>query len=107
MILLIERLELEVIIGILSFEREKRQKIIIDAELEYDYCGEYLNYVEIVDFLSLEFEKNRYGLLEEALQDLNSKLRQNFPTLTKISLSIKKPDILPNCVVGVKVEMTK
>lgn len=103
MILLIEKLELEVIIGILPFEREKSQKIIIDAELEYDYKGEYLSYVKIVDFLSLEFKKNQYGLLEEALQDLSSKLKQNFPSLTKISLSIKKPDILPNCVVGVKI----
>lgn len=102
MTLLIEKLELEVIIGILPIEREKSQKVIIDAELEYDYHGEYLSYVEIVDFFSLEFKNNQYGLLEEALQDLSFKLKQKFSPLTKISLSIKKPDILSNCVVGVK-----
>ncbi|MCE3047144.1 dihydroneopterin aldolase [Helicobacter kayseriensis] len=103
MILLIEQLELEIIIGILPIEREKAQKIIIDAELEYDYQGEYLNYVEIVELFSFELEQNQYGLLEEALQDLSHKLKQKFSQLKKISLSIKKPHILSNCIVGAKI----
>lgn len=104
MTLLIENLVLEIIIGILPSEREKKQKIILNAELDYDYQGEYLNYVEIVEFLTFELQNNQYQLLEVALQDLHSKLRQNFTNLQNISLSIQKPEILKNCIVGAKLK---
>lgn len=105
MFLLIEDLELEAVIGILPFERERAQKIIINADLEYNYQGTYLNYVEIVEFLSSELKANQYGLLEEALQDLSQKLKTCFPTLNHISLSLKKPDILSNCIVGARINL--
>lgn len=100
MTLLIQNLILEVIIGILPFEREKPQKIQLDMELDYDYNGEYLNYVEIIDFISTELKEQKYRLLEEALQDLIAKLKLAFPLILCVSLSIKKPDILSNCIVG-------
>lgn len=104
MILIIQNLSLEVIIGILPFERENAQKIDLDVELKYDYRGEYLNYAEIVDFISSTIKEKKYGLLEEALEDLITKLKSYFPMILSISLSIKKPDILSNCVVGVRKE---
>ena len=52
MTLLIQNLSLQAIIGILPQEREKKQNIIIDGEFSYEYKGEYLNYVEIVEFLN-------------------------------------------------------
>lgn len=102
MTLIIQNLSLEVIIGILPFERENPQKIDLDMELDYDYRGKYLNYVEIVDFVSLELKERKYRLLEEALEDLIAKLKIHFPMILAVSLSIKKPDILSNCIVGVR-----
>lgn len=102
MTLMIQNLSLEVIIGILPFERENPQKIELDMELDYDYKGEYLNYVNLVDFVSLKLKEEKYGLLEEALEDLITNLKLHFPMILSISLCIKKPDILSNCIVGVR-----
>lgn len=102
MTLTIQNLSLEAIIGILPFERENPQRIIIDAELEYDYKGDYLNYADLVDLILLKMKEERYGLLEDALEDLITNLKIHFPMILSISLSIKKPDILSNCIVGVR-----
>lgn len=104
MTLIIQNLSLEAIIGILPFERENVQKIDIDVELKYDYKGEYLNYVEIINLISSMIKEKKYGLLEDAMEDLITKLKSYFPMILSISLSIKKPDIFSNCVVGVKKE---
>lgn len=105
MTLLLQNLSLQVIIGILPSEREVRQSIIIDGEFSYEYKGEYLNYVEIVEFLKAEFEKNQYGLLEEALEDLKAKIFSHFPSITHFTLSIKKPEILSDCIVGARISV--
>ncbi|HIY44352.1 dihydroneopterin aldolase [uncultured Helicobacter sp.] len=105
MTLLIQNLSLQAIIGILPQEREKKQNIIIDGEFSYEYKGEYLNYVEIVEFLKFEFENNTYGLLEEALQDLKMKINSYFPSIIHFTLSIKKPQILNDCIVGAKISV--
>ena len=65
MTLLIQNLSLQAIIGILPQEREKKQNIIIDGEFSYEYKGESLNYVEIVEFLKFEFEKTLMGYLKK------------------------------------------
>lgn len=105
MTLLLQNLSLKAIIGILPQEREKAQEIIIDGEFSYEYRGEYLNYVEIVEFLKSEIQSNSYGLLEEALEDLREKIQAQFPSITHFTLSIKKPEILSDCIVGVKISV--
>lgn len=105
MTLIIENLSLKVIIGILPSERKNPQEIIISGEFTYEYKDQYLNYVEIVDFLKNEFEKNSYGLLEEALMDLRDKIKVFFPSIIHFSLSIKKPEILSDCIVGAKISI--
>ncbi|RDU71391.1 dihydroneopterin aldolase [Helicobacter brantae] len=105
MTLLLQNLSLKAIIGILPQEREIPQEIIIDGEFSYEYKGEYLNYVEIVEFLKSEIEGNSYGLLEEALEDLREKIQAQFPSLTHFTLSIKKPEILSDCIVGAKISV--
>lgn len=105
MTLLLENLSLKSIIGILPSERIEEQTIIINGEFSYEYNGEYLSYVDIVDFLKREFKNNQYGLLEEALQDLKTKIQTTFPAITHYTLSIKKPEILSDCIVGVKISV--
>lgn len=105
MTLLLQNLSLKAIIGILPQEREKPQEIIIDGEFSYEYRGEYLNYVEIAEFLKSEIQSNSYGLLEEALEDLREKIQAQFPLITHFTLSIKKPEILNDCIVGAKISV--
>lgn len=105
MTLLIENLSLKVIIGILPSEREIPQEIILNGEFSYEYKGEYLNYVEIVEFLKNELKNNQYELLEDALLDLQKKIQIVFPSITHFSLSIKKPEILSDCIVGARISV--
>lgn len=102
MTLIIQDLNSEVIIGILPFEREKPQKIHLNIELEYAYRGEYINYVEVVDLVLSELKERKYGLLEEALEDLTVKLKTSFPQILSSLICIKKLEILTNCIVGAK-----
>lgn len=105
MTLLLENLSFKTIIGILPDERIYEQMISINGEFSYEYSGEYLNYVDIVEFLKTEFQNNQYRLLEEALEDLKAKIQASFPAITHYTLSVKKPEILSDCVVGVKISV--
>ncbi|WP_187648063.1 dihydroneopterin aldolase [Nitrosophilus labii] len=103
--IVIENLEFETIIGILDFEREKEQKIVIDMEIEYNYKNkEFVDYTKIADFTVQHIKKNRFYLIEEALESLTDNLKKLYPQITSIKTSLKKPDILKNCSVGIVLE---
>lgn len=55
--------------------------------------SEYLDYVEIVEHIATMLKQRKYGLLENALDEIISSLKTSYPTITKIDLSLKKPDI--------------
>ena len=55
--------------------------------------SEYLDYVEIVEHIATMLKQCKYGLLENALDEIISSLKTSYPTITKIDLSLKKPDI--------------
>lgn len=55
--------------------------------------GGYLDYVEIVEHIATMLKQRKYGLLENALDEIISSLKTSYPTITKIDLSLKKPDI--------------
>ncbi len=97
----IEALTFDSIIGLLDFERDRPQKVIVDLEASYDYTNEdYINYADIVTHIQNELKEKKYELLEEALLGLKERLYTNYPPLKTLKIKISKPDILPNCSVG-------
>ncbi|RRS30866.1 MAG: dihydroneopterin aldolase [Epsilonproteobacteria bacterium (ex Lamellibrachia satsuma)] len=97
----IEHLELDIIIGILDFERERAQRIIIDMEASYDYTDEnFIDYADMVFLIQQELKEKRYTLLEEALLGLKALLYTAYPHIQTLTLKISKPDILPQCSVA-------
>ena len=97
----IESLTFDVIIGLLDFERDKPQKVIIDVEATYDFKNEkFINYADIVLLIQNELKEKRYELLEVALLGIKSTLYSTYPQLKTLSLKIAKPDILPECSVA-------
>jgi len=100
----IEELTFECIVGILDFERLKPQKVIIDLTIDYSYCDDFfINYAEVITLLKENMIKNRYELLETALNALEKKLLSAYPQIETFNLKISKPDILKN----VKVALSK
>ncbi len=97
----IKSLTFDVIIGLLDFEREKPQKVIIDLEASYLYNNEkFIDYSDIVYLIQKDLKDKRYELLEETLLGLKELLHITYPQLTTLTLKITKPEIIKECHVA-------
>lgn len=97
----IEALTFDVIIGLLDFEREKPQQVIIDLEASYTYKENiFINYAELVLLIQSHLKEKRYELLEDAVLGLKSLIITSHPSISTLSLKIAKPNILPQCSVA-------
>ena len=97
----IEDLSFDVIIGLLDFERDKPQRVIINLEASYDYSDDkFIDYADMVLLIQNELKEKRYELLENALIGIQKLLYTSYPQLQTLSLKISKPDILPQCTVS-------
>ena len=96
-------LSFDTIIGILPFERKTPQRVIIDLSFEYDFKnGEFIDYSKVSAKIEKMMQKNKYKLIEDALLDIKKELKKKYK-IKKLKLSIKKPNILNNCIVGVSI----
>lgn len=101
--ILIENLTFESIIGILEEERSTPQKVTIDCTIDYPYSiGHFINYAEVAQTIEMTMKDKQFELIETALEVLTSTLKIHFPLIQELSLSIRKPDILQHCNVGVQ-----
>ena len=98
----IKNLTFNCIIGILDFERKKKQKVIIDCSFKYDYKkDEFIDYSEVANLLEKTMKKKKFLLIEEAIIHLKQKLLKKYK-INDLKISIKKPTILKNCIVSVQ-----
>ncbi len=105
MTILVKNLTFDAILGILDFEREKPQKIFVNVKIKYNYEQKnFIDYATVVKLLKSNIIKNRYQLIEDALNSSTALLKEKFPQIKKISIEIFKPDILPDSTVGVKIK---
>ncbi len=97
----VEDLKFKCIIGILDFERVKPQDIIIDVTIDYDYQDKFIDYTLIVKTVKEIMIKSRFLLIEDALQNIEQHLIQNYPSIKNSTIKITKPSILRGCKVSV------
>ncbi len=102
MTIYIEDLKFQTIIGILDFERITAQEVIINLQISYSYCNDFINYADVSELIQKTMKQKKYLLIEEALNDLSQILKENFSTIESLKLKITKPSILPNCKVSVE-----
>lgn len=101
--ILIENLSFFTIIGILEEERITPQRVIIDCILDYTYTSvNFINYAHVADLIEKQMNAQKFELIEEALETLSQSLKQAFPSIEALNLTIRKPNILSNCTVGVQ-----
>ena len=100
----IEDLKFQCIIGILDFERENTQEIIINFTCQYNYENEYINYANIVNLLKKTMILNKFELIEDAILSLKSEIIKEFPLINSYSIKVTKPSILADCIVSVSDE---
>lgn len=107
MIIEIESLSFEAIIGLLPNERVSPQRVEVDIEISYSYPaldlkGGYIDYAKVVEIVKEDIISSRYLLLEDAIYSLRDLLKGNYPNIETLTISISKPNILPDCRVKVK-----
>ena len=101
--ILIENLMFETVIGILDFERTTPQKVQIDCSIDYPYSeGNFINYADVATHIERTMQDKKFELIETALEILSDSLKTLFPMIAELSLTIRKPNILSNCTVGVQ-----
>ena len=101
MLIHIEALTFETIIGLLDFERDRPQRVIVDLKASYDYANEnFIDYADMVMLIQTELHEKKYELLEEALLGIKNRLYTTYPQIQTLTLKISKPDILAECSVA-------
>lgn len=101
--ILIENLTFDAIIGILGYERTDLQRVQIDCTIDYAYTGnDFINYADVARMIETTVQTEQFELIETAVEVLAEKLKLAFPLIGALSLTFRKPDILPNCTVGVQ-----
>jgi len=97
----VEDLTFDVIIGLLDFERDKPQRVIVNLEASYDYSDDqFINYADIVLLIKDKLKVERYTLLENALLGIKETVHTTYPHIETLSIKISKPDILSECTVS-------
>ncbi|WP_200762575.1 dihydroneopterin aldolase [Nitrosophilus alvini] len=99
--ILINDLSFNAIIGVLERERVSPQRVIMDIEIEYDFKENYIDYAEVAKMVKKHIIEEKFKLIETALQSLAEKLKTEYPQIKNLKLTLKKPDILPDCSVGI------
>ncbi|WP_345992356.1 dihydroneopterin aldolase [Sulfurimonas sp. HSL-1716] len=97
----IEDFRFSCIIGILDFERETPQDVVINLELEYEFRSDFINYADIAELVRSAMQEKKFKLLEDALHHLFSLLKEKYPDISTLFMKITKPSILQECVVSV------
>jgi dihydroneopterin aldolase len=97
----IENLKFQTIIGILDFEREKEQDVILNLSISYEYEDKFINYADVANLLKTTMKNKKYLLIEDALLDLAQLLKKKFSKIQTLNIKITKPSILPDCTVSV------
>lgn len=96
----ISDLSFKCIIGILDFERIKKQKVLINVSFEYEYSKDFfIDYAEVSNLIKTTMKKENFLLLEDAILHLQCLLNNNYK-INNLLIKISKPNILKNCIVS-------
>ncbi len=97
----IKDLTFKCIIGLLDFERKKKQKVIVNIEIDYNYSdGNYIDYAKVCKTVKKTLKKGKFKLLEDALLNLKEKIFKKHKQINTLCIKIAKPDILKDCIVS-------
>ena len=85
------RLKMRCIIGVLGFERRKKQKIVLKIHAK---SAEFLDYAELCAWLKKTYKERKFGLLEESLEFVFADIKAHFPAIKSLKISVCKPKII-------------
>ena len=101
--ILIEDLTFKAILGLLEKERKSEQLVVVNVEIEYINKNNYVDYAKVSDLIVNIIQNGKFMLIEDAVDEVEKVLLKEFPQIKSLKLSIKKPEILKNALVGVEI----
>jgi len=101
--IIIEDLSFEAIIGILENERNTPQLVVVNVKIEYEDKKNYIDYAKVCDMIQEIIINGKFKLIEDAIEVIEKELKKTFPQMKELYLSVKKPEILKNALVGVEI----
>ena len=101
--IVIEDLTFKAILGLLEKERNEEQIVVVNMKIDYENKREYIDYAKVCEMVQSKITEGKYTLIEDAIDDIEEMLKKEFPQMKKLYLSIKKPEILKNALVGVEI----
>jgi dihydroneopterin aldolase len=108
----IEGLKTQAIIGIYDWERENRQPLIFDIEIDLpiataaktDDIADTVDYKTVSDEVIELVENSSYELLEKLCEDICQQILQNHKSVQLVRLRVSKPQAVPATdTVGIKI----
>ena len=95
---LINNLQVETIIGIFDWEREVKQVVMIDLEMEFDNkkaaksddIKDALDYKKVGKKITAFVEKSKYKLVERLAEQIAKLVLKEFP-VSSVTVSLMKP----------------
>lgn len=94
--------------GLYEYEKENGQVFQISILIDYfpikndDDIKNYIDYVELYDFVKNKFIEKRFNLLEKLIDFLSHQIAESYKHIETIKISIKKPELCigknKNCI---------
>lgn len=115
-LILIEGLKVETVIGCFDWERQILQPLLLDlkvwvdlsAAAKSDLLADTLNYAEICDIASHTIIQAAPELIEHAASLVLIALFEQYQTIEKINITVRKPAIIPAAQsVGIQLERNR
>ena len=112
-LILIEGLKVETVVGCFDWERQILQPLLLDlkiwvdlsAAVKSDLLADTLNYAEICEIASQTITQAKPELIEHAAGLVLIALFEQYQTIEKINITVRKPAIIPAAQsVGIQIE---
>ena len=96
-------LRVECIVGIYPHEREARQSVIMDIDLDYDFAaaaasdaiGDALDYDAVAGAVIELVQNRKFQLIETMAEETTAMMLARFPQVARVRLEIRKPAAVP------------
>lgn len=108
----INALEIDTRVGVFSHEKDRAQRIIVNAEFRVLEDGQEIGdrlenvvcYGDVIDLIKAECAQGHVNLLETLAENIASRALEN-PQILAIRISLEKPDVFDDCAsVGIAIE---
>ena len=96
----IKDLKFKCIIGILEFERKKKQQVIVNISFKYEFeNNNFIDYSKIISHIKKIMKKKKFHLIEDSIIYITKNIKKNYK-ITNLKLQIIKPSIIKNVKVS-------